>query len=152
EGPRVREAKREGERGAMSKILLVDEDEGTRVSVQSYFQTRGFEVVAAERGSDGIACFHNERPDAVLLSRTLPDLDGYAFCRALRREEDGARVAVMFVGDGALPERIAAFESGADDFVPKPTALEEIYARVQALLRRSAGAPTDVLLADDLKM
>jgi two-component system response regulator ArlR len=138
----------------MSKILLVDDDQESRASVQTYFQTRGFDVVAAEKGSDGLARFQEERPDAVLLSKGL-DGAGYAVCRSLRNhpDPDTAKVAVMFVADQAdLPERIAAFESGADDFVQKPTALEEIFARVQALLRRSKGTTVDVLAAGELRM
>src|SRR5579859_3007767 len=68
----------------MSKILLVDEDERSRTKVQGFLRTKGFEVVAAERGQEGLGAFERERPDAVVLSRSLPDVDGYAVCRALR--------------------------------------------------------------------
>lgn len=140
----------------MSKILLVEEDSLSRSSTESYFQTRGFSVVASGTGRDGLARFHAEKPDAVLLDKDISDVDGLTFCRTLRNQaEEGSRVAVMFVANQSeMTERIAAFESGADDFVQKPTALEEIYARVQALLRRSQrnGSTVDVLEAGDLKM
>lgn len=140
----------------MSKILLVDEDSQSRNTIESYFQTRGFSVVASGTGRDALARFAVEKPDAVLLDKDLGDVDGLTFCRTLRnQQDDGSRVAVMFVADQSdMTERIAAFESGADDFVQKPTALEEIYARVQALLRRSQRtvSAVDVLEAGDLKM
>lgn len=142
----------------MSKILLVDEDLQSRNTLSSFFQTRGFDVVAAEKGRDGLARFESERPDAVLLGDALTDIDGVTICRTLRNQPDGgAEVAVMFVSEKAeLPARIAAFESGADDFVERPTALEEIYARVQALLRRSKkngnGHSVDTLTCGDIKM
>ena len=140
----------------MSKILLVDEDAQSRGALQDYLRMRGLDVVATEGGRDGLARFASERPDAVVLEKDLSDMDALTLCRTFRNHPDeGARVAVMFMAARSdLPDRIAAFESGADDFVQKPTALEEIYARVQALLRRSRrnGNGVDVLEAGDLRM
>ena len=136
----------------MSKILVVDEDPAVRTEMLSYFGSRGFEVFSASSGRDGLARFYADRPDAVLMENCFSDVDGLTVCRTLRNAE-GASVPVLFVAKNAeLPERIAAFESGADDFVQKPTAVEEIFARVQALLRRTKGTRVDVLTAGDLTM
>src|SRR4051812_40625079 len=118
----------------MSKILVVDEDPAVRTEMLSYFSSRGFEVSSAATGKDGLASFYADRPDAVLMEKDFADVDGLSVCRTLRTA-DGSQVPVLFVAKKAdLLERIAAFESGADDFVQKPTAVEEIFARVQALL------------------
>ena len=139
----------------MSKILVVDEDPAVRTEMQSYVSSRGFEVFSASTGKDGLARFYADRPDAVLMEKdfTESDVDGLTLCRQLRNHhaDGGGQVPVLFVARRAeLPERIAAFESGADDFVQKPTAVEEIFARVQALLRRAKGTRVDILTASDL--
>ncbi len=138
----------------MSKILVVDEDPAVRTEMHSYFSSRGFEVCSAASGRDGLVRFHADKPDAVLLEKDFSDCDGLVLCRTLRNEQaDGGQVPVLFVARKAeLPERIAAFESGADDFLQKPTAVEEIFARVQALLRRTKGTRVDVLSAGDLSI
>lgn len=136
----------------MTKILIADEDLSTRADVESYFATRGFQVSSAGNGREALDRYYAEKPDAILLERDLPEPDGFAVCRTLRdRPADGKEIPVLFVARRAdLPARIAAFESGADDFVPKPIAVEEVFARVQALLRRTRGARVDVLTAGDL--
>ena len=134
-----------------SKLLLVDDDPAHHSEVDGYFCGRGFAVLAAT-AVDALDRYASENPDAVVLEKDLQGIDGLEICRAIRaRPREGREVPVIFVAkNAALTDRIAAFESGADDFLPKPAAVEELFVRVQALLRRTKGARVDQLVAGDL--
>ncbi|MEE8702905.1 response regulator transcription factor [Bifidobacterium crudilactis] len=129
------------------KILVVDDDRTFTEMLRAALLTQGYEVAVASAGSGCLAAVPQEKPDLILLDMELPDTDGLSVIRSVRRWSD---VPILVVsGQGAtveqdVPEVIEALDAGADEYVPKPVALDEILARVRALCRRiphDSGAP-----------
>ncbi|MDN6853480.1 MAG: response regulator transcription factor [Bifidobacterium crudilactis] len=129
------------------KILVVDDDRTFTEMLRAALLTQGYEVAVASAGSGCLAAVPQEKPDLILLDMELPDTDGLSVIRSVRRWSD---VPILVVsGQGAtaeqdVPEVIEAWDAGADEYVPKPVALDEILARVRALCRRiphDSGAP-----------
>jgi two-component system response regulator CpxR len=116
-------------------VLLVDDD-GTLGSLMSeYFSAHGFVVDVAADGRDGLAHALNGRYDLVILDVTLPTLDGFEVLRQLRQRSDIP--VIMLTARTSPGERIAGLEGGADDYLPKPFAPDELLAHVRAVLRRA---------------
>jgi two-component system, OmpR family, response regulator MprA len=137
---------------AHMRILVVDDDRALRDAVRRALTLGGYEVDLAECGHAGLDLARTRAPDAVLLDVGLPDLDGLAVCRALRRE--GNRVPVlMLTARDAVTDRIDGLDAGADDYVAKPFDVGELKARIRALLRRSGleGDP-DAIAFEELRL
>ena len=120
-------------------ILIVEDDAGVRGLLTELLEGAGYATRCAQTGEEGLALARAERPALVILDVSLSGLSGYEVCRALR-DDLGERLAIMFVS-GARTEsfdRVAGLLVGADDYLPKPFAPDELLARVRALLRRSA--------------
>jgi two-component system response regulator MprA len=130
----------------------VDDDRAVRESLRRALTLEGYEVELAEDGADGLARMAGAIPDAVVLDVAMPTVDGIEMCRRLRY--DGSTVPVlMLTAREAVTDRVAGLDAGADDYLVKPFALEELFARLRALLRRSDGAaPGDVLEFADLML
>jgi two-component system response regulator MprA len=92
--------------------------------------------VAAEDGVEALEAINNERPDALVLDVMMPRLDGLEVCRQLRSTGDDLPILVLTARD-SVSERVSGLDAGADDYLPKPFALEELLARLRALLRRT---------------
>ena len=124
-------------------ILVVDDDFAVRESLDRALRANGFDVQLAIDGTEALATIDAAPPDAVVLDVLMPRLDGFAVCRSLRGS--GNRVPIlMLTAREAVASRVAGLEAGADDYLVKPFALEELLARLRALLRRTtaeAGAP-----------
>jgi two-component system, OmpR family, response regulator MprA len=117
-------------------VLVVDDDFAVRESLDRALRANGFDVRLAGDGAEAFARIDSEPFDAVVLDVLMPGLDGMAVCRTLRR--DGHRVPIlMLTAREAVADRVAGLEAGADDYLVKPFALEELLARVHALLRRT---------------
>lgn len=132
------------------RILVVDDDEHHAAIVRDGLTYHGYNVDIV---GDGPACLTAVRahpPQLVLLDRMLPGMDGVEVCRHLRAM-DGPPVIMLTVRD-ALAEKIAGLDSGADDYLTKPFALEELVARVRVVLRRYAPRPAAVLHVADLTL
>jgi len=130
-------------------ILVVEDDETLRVTLGRAFRARGHEVAEAADGLAGLRAV--EGADAPVLDVGLPGLDGLALLRRLRR--DGSRLPVLLLtARSEVEDRVAGLGAGADDYLPKPFALEELHARVDALVRRASwdGAPPERLALGDL--
>ena len=108
----------------------------------------GYGVSSAGDGGAALAAIERATPDLVVLDVGLPGLDGLAVCRRLRRKGLGLPILLLTARD-AVPDRVAGLDAGADDYLVKPFASEELLARVRALLRRGVG-PEEVLAFDDL--
>ena len=124
------------------KILLADDDEAVREGVGRLLRFEGYETVLAEDGRTALDLVGVPEggPDLVLMDVTMPGLDGLAATRRIRAS--GCTVPILMItGRGAVGDRIVALDNGADDYLMKPFAVEELLARVRALLRRSAGTP-----------
>jgi DNA-binding response OmpR family regulator len=120
-------------------VLLVDDDAAIRRTVAGGLELEGFHVVAASGGRAALEAIERVRPAAILLDLTMPDLDGLEVLRRLRADGDDVPVCVLSARD-EVDDRVEGLEAGADDYVVKPFALEEIVARLHALLRRRPSA------------
>lgn len=115
---------------------MVDDDRAVRESLRRSLSFNGYTVDLAEDGVDALDAIANERPDAVVLDVMMPRLDGLEVCRQLRSTGDDLPILVLTARD-SVSERVAGLDAGADDYLPKPFALEELLARLRALLRRT---------------
>jgi two-component system response regulator MprA len=118
------------------RILVVDDDRAVRESLRRSLSFNGYTVELAEDGVEALEAITNERPDAVILDVMMPRLDGLEVCRQLRSTGDDLPILVLTARD-SVSERVAGLDAGADDYLPKPFALEELLARLRALLRRT---------------
>ncbi|MCB0928839.1 MAG: response regulator transcription factor [Mycolicibacterium insubricum] len=118
------------------RILVVDDDRAVRESLRRSLSFNGYNVLLAEDGVEALDVITNDRPDAVILDVMMPRLDGLEVCRRLRSAGDDLPVLVLTARD-SVSERVAGLDAGADDYLPKPFALEELLARMRALLRRT---------------
>ncbi len=123
------------------KILIVDDDLDTLKLVGLILQRQGYEIVAANSGSQGLAKAAAERPNLILLDVMMPDMEGYEVARRLRADTDLARTPIiMFTAKTLVDDKVAGFEAGVDDYMTKPTHPAELVSRVKALLARSSAA------------
>ena len=123
------------------RVLVVEDDPGVRDSLRRSLTFNGFTVLTAGDGVSGLAAATSatDRPDAVLLDVMLPRMDGLEVCRRLRAAGDDIPVLMLTARD-EVADRVAGLDAGADDYLPKPFALEELLARLRALLRRTRSA------------
>jgi len=134
------------------KILVVDDERAVRESLRRALELEGYEIELAVDGVAALAALEDgDDPDAMILDVLMPGLDGLEVCRRLRRT--GSRLPVlMLTARVEVENRVAGLDAGADDYVTKPFALEELLARVRALLRRSQEDGTEKLAFDDLEL
>jgi len=132
-------------------VLLVDDDAAIRRSVAMGLELEGFEVVPASGGRAALEAAQRVKPAVVLLDLSMPDLDGLEVLAQLRAGGDDVPVCVLSARD-EVDDRVRGLQAGADDYVVKPFALEEVTARLQALLRRRPVSSTDVLAAGDIEL
>ena len=131
---------------------MVDDEPAVRAAVTRALTLDGYEVVAAEDGPTALGAVQRERPELVVLDVLMPELDGVAVCRRLRGDGDRTPILMLTARD-AVSDRVAGLDAGADDYLVKPFALEELLARVRALLRRTInGDPHGVLRFADLSL
>jgi DNA-binding response OmpR family regulator len=135
--------------GSPPVVLLVDDDESIRRSVGTGLTLEGFEVVPASGGRAALEAIERSRPAVMLLDMTMPDLDGLEVLRRMRADGHDVPVCVLSARD-EVGDRVAGLEAGADDYVVKPFALEEVVARLHALLRRRPAVSGDKLSVGDL--
>jgi two-component system response regulator MprA len=134
------------------RVLVVDDDPAVRESLRRSLAFNGYEVELAADGEQALRAIADSRPDAVVLDVMMPNLDGLATCRALRAAGDDVPVLMLTARD-EVADRVAGLDAGADDYLPKPFALEELLARLRALLRRiGAGESGPVLRLADLTL
>ncbi|GAA1261747.1 response regulator transcription factor [Saccharothrix xinjiangensis] len=119
------------------RILVVDDDRAVRESLRRSLQFNGYQVDLAGDGRQALESVVNQRPDAMVLDVMMPRLDGLEVCRRLRSTGDDLPILVLTARD-AVSDRVSGLDAGADDYLPKPFALEELLARLRALLRRAA--------------
>ena len=121
------------------KILVVDDERAVRESLRRALELEGYEIELASDGSEALLALQDEepQPDAVILDVLMPGVDGLEVCRRLRALGNHVPVLMLTARD-EVENRVAGLDAGADDYVTKPFALEELLARVRALLRRTA--------------
>ena len=133
------------------KILIVDDEPAVRESLRRALELESYEIELAESGREALELLATNGPDAVILDVLMPGLDGLEVCRRIRRA--GNRVPVlMLTARDEVENRVAGLDAGADDYVTKPFALEELLARVRALLRRTTEGTDEVLRFADVEL
>jgi two-component system, OmpR family, response regulator MprA len=134
------------------KILVVDDERAVRDSLRRALELQGYEVELASDGAEALARLaENGQPDAVVLDILMPGIDGLEVCRQIRRRGSNVPVLMLTARD-AVGDRVEGLDAGADDYVVKPFALEELLARLRALLRRASPAVDGVLRFADLEL
>jgi two-component system response regulator MprA len=133
------------------RVLVVDDDAAIAASLRRALEYAGHQVTVASDGKAALTAAARGRPDVVVLDVMLPGLDGLAVCRRLREQASDVLILMLTARD-ATPDRVAGLDAGADDYLVKPFAYEELLARVRALLRRRAAAGRAVLAYADVEM
>jgi two-component system, OmpR family, response regulator MprA len=134
------------------QILVVDDEPAVRDSLDRALRLEGYKVELAADGAEALDTIGAARPDAVVLDRMMPRVDGLEVCRRMRAAGDRTPVLVLTARDG-VTDRVKGLDAGADDYLVKPFALDELLARLRALLRRSGvAAPGQVLRFSDLTL
>jgi two-component system response regulator MprA len=133
------------------RILVVDDERAVRESLRRALELEGYEVELAGDGHEALVRVEAAQPDAMILDLLMPGLDGAGVCRYLRRRGSHLPVLMLTARDEVV-SRVAGLDAGADDYLVKPFALEELLARLRALLRRTGGAPGEVVRFADLEL
>ena len=133
-------------------IMVVDDEAAVRDALRRALELEGYDVELAADGAEALErLVDGARPDALLLDVLMPGVDGLEVCRRLRRS--GSRLPVlMLTARAEVSDRVSGLDAGADDYLAKPFALQELLARVRALLRRSGSGEGDVLRFADLEL
>src|SRR5437870_1583293 len=134
------------------RILVVDDERAVRESLRRALELEGYEIELANDGQEALYRLESQaEPDAVVLDVLMPGLDGLEVCKRLRRS--GSKLPVlMLTARDAVENRVAGLDAGADDYLTKPFALEELLARIRALLRRASEESGEVLRFADLEL
>ena len=140
------------------KILVVDDEQAVRESLRRSLRFNGYEVLTANDGLEAVEAVRAKNPELLILDVMMPNMDGLEVCRTLRSEGWDRPILVLTARDG-VSDRVAGLDAGADDYLPKPFALEELLARVRSLVRRAsadsiaAEAPVESRLSfEDLEL
>src|SRR5437764_2343093 len=118
-----------------ANILVVDDDEEIRASLRRGLALEGYRIAQAADGAEALRVAREAPPDLVVLDVMLPEVDGLEVCRRLRAADETLPI-IMLTARDAVPDRVAGLETGADDYLVKPFAVEELLARIRALTRR----------------
>jgi DNA-binding response OmpR family regulator len=128
---------------AKRTVLVVDDEPHIVLGLRDALEFEGFRVISAAKGRDGIALARAEAPDAIVLDLMLPDVNGYAVCEELRRINPHVPI-VMLTARSQETDKIRGLDAGADDYMTKPFSVNELIARMRAILRRAARAVASV--------
>lgn len=134
-----------------ARILVVDDDERIAASVKRALVYEGYDVEAVHDGHAALTAARDRPPDAVVLDIMLPGIDGLEVCRRLRAAGDDFGV-LLLTAKTSVPERVEGLDAGADDYLVKPFAHDELLARVRSLLRRRQSSDREVLRLGDMSM
>ena len=131
------------------RILVVDDEPSVRDALDRALRMDGYKVQLAADGQQALDQLAEQAPDAIVLDLLMPEVDGLEVCRRIRAAGDRIPVLMLTARDG-VPDRVKGLDAGADDYLVKPFALEELSARLRALLRRTGGPAAERLRYSDL--
>ena len=120
------------------RVLVIEDEADIALGIRTLLDRSGFQVTTAANGRDGLRAFHGKRPDIVVLDVGLPEMDGWTVLDRIREMSEVP--VLMLTAHGQEADKVRGLRAGADDYLTKPFSKAEFVARVQALLRRSAGA------------
>jgi len=137
-------------------VLIADDDRAIRESLERALQLEGYQTRTAADGVETLAAVHSDPVDLLILDVMMPGVDGLGVCRVLRAEGDRSPIH-MLTARVETSDRVAGLDAGADDYLPKPFELDELLARIRALLRRAApttgeGAAEPLIQVGDLRI
>jgi two-component system OmpR family response regulator len=135
----------------MTKVLLIEDDDETAEEISAELVGRGFEVEWSSNGTDGLDKARSLRPDALIVDRLLPGIDGLTIVDTLRKDQVRTPVLVLSAL-GAVNDRVRGLRMGGDDYLTKPFAVVELVARIEALLRRPAESRETILRVGQLEL
>src|SRR6266516_3986037 len=135
----------------MAKVLLIEDDSETAEEIAAELADRGFEVEWSANGIEGLDKARSSRPDAMIVDRLLPGMDGLTVIEALRKDQVRTPVLVLSAL-GAVDDRVRGLRMGGDDYLTKPFAVVELVARIEALLRRPAESRETTLRVGSLEL
>ena len=139
------------EPAAGDRVLVVDDDPPLRRMLERTLVAEGFEVTLAPDGGAALVAAERSAPDVIVLDVAMPALDGLAVCRRLRSKGLPTPILMLTARD-AVPDRVAGLEAGADDYLVKPFAVQELIARIRALTRRRSETAGSLLSYADLTL
>lgn len=128
----------------MAKVLIVEDDEGISDFVNLELKHEGYETAVADTGRKALELFEQQNPDLILLDIMLPELSGLEVLRRIRKTSDVS--VILLTARGETYDKVNGLNAGADDYLPKPFEIEELLARMSAVLRRSGKKTSDVQL------
>lgn len=134
-----------------NRVLVVEDDGAVRRAVERALTFEGYDVVTARDGAEALAIVLNDHIEAIVLDVMMPIVDGLEACRRIRARGDTTPILIL-TARTEVSDRVAGLDAGADDYLMKPFALEELLARLRALLRRSSGAVAELIKVGDLVM
>lgn len=134
-----------------ARVLIVEDDPNVRTALSRALSFEGYEIDTATDGGRGLEAVSEHPPDVIVLDVMMPFVDGLEMCRRLRARGDHTPI-LMLTALGDVADRVDGLDAGADDYLSKPFALEELLARIRALLRRATGDVSEVLSFADLEM
>jgi len=132
-----------------SRVLVVEDDAAVRDALQRALTFEGYEIVTATDGARALSELREGPIDLIVLDVMMPHLDGIETCRRIRAAGDTVPI-LMLTAKASVGDRVDGLDAGADDYVTKPFALDELLARIRALLRRSSGGVASVVRFEDL--
>ena len=135
----------------METILIVEDDPTMLRGLKDNFEFKGYRVVTAPDGEEGLNAALNEKPDLIILDIMLPKINGYEVCRLVRKEELDMPI-IMLTAKGEESDIVLGLNLGADDYVTKPFSIKELLARAAAFLRRSKQAEQDIYEFADFRL
>ena len=137
-----------------ARVLIADDDRAIREALTRALSLEGYDVVQAHDGNTALALIESAQPDVAILDVMMPNIDGLTVCRVLRAERNPLPV-LMLTARTETPDRVAGLDAGADDYLAKPFELDELFARLRALLRRTKsdeGASGDAVQLLDVRL
>ena len=138
--------------GMPGRVLLAEDDRATRESIVRALELEGYAVEAVGDGAAALDALDGTPPDLVVLDLMMPNVDGLSVCRRLRARRDRTPILIV-TARTEVSDRVSGLDAGADDYLPKPFALDELLARVRALLRRATyDTPDRELVVADLRL
>jgi DNA-binding NarL/FixJ family response regulator len=130
----------------MKKILVVDDDRILRSVLQHSLEQKGYQVKTVTSGIDALTAFNQDVPDIIVSDVSMPEMDGFEFCRQLRSQPSGKLIPFIFLSAKSdLDDRIQGHSIGADDYLTKPFEMKELLAKIEALIERSRRVHAEIV-------